>query len=362
MRVLFDITHPVNVYFFRHLIRRFDREGSPILVTTRDKDVTLELLSEFGIPHITISRRQKGLLGMAGELIQRNRKLIGLVRRFAPDVMVAAEGGVSVGPVGALLGIPQVVFDQVDIAPLQQLVGLTFARTICTSTSYRRRYGSRHVRFQGFLVQSYLDPRCFKPDLAALRLAGIEPTQPLIVLRLVRWSASHDRDKNRQALATQRLVQAVDRLSRLGRVLISSEDPLPPSLASYANPLPAIHLHSLLACARLVLAEGGTVGVEAGVLGTPAICFHTYDFGYLRALEKKYGVIRRVASLQEALDLAEVLLEQDDLHRQWSQRAVALFEDTVDVAEVMYRLITQAASGSAGIGRERMITPCSQGR
>jgi predicted glycosyltransferase len=362
MRLLFDITHPVNVYFFKDLIRRFSQEGSQVLVTARDKDVTLELLSSFGIPHVPISRQQRGLLGMAKELFQRNLRLIGLARRFRPDVMVASEGGVSVGPVGMMLGIPQVVFDQVDIAPLQQLVGLTFARTICTSSSYRRHYGSRHVRFRGFLVQSYLDPRRFRPDLAAIRQAGIEPTQPLIVLRLVRWSASHDRQNSRKALATQRLVQAVDRLSRFGRVLISSEEPLPPSLAPHANPVPAIHLHSLLACASLVLAEGGTVGVEAGVLGTPAICFHTYDFGYLRALEQKYRVIRRVASSQEALDLAEVLLEQDDLRRRWSERAKALFEDTVDVAEVMYRLVAQAASGSAGIGRKRRINPCGQGR
>jgi hypothetical protein len=362
MRLLFDITHPVNVYFFKHLIRRFGQEGGQVLVTARDKDVTLELLSSFAIPHITISRQQRGLLGMAGELIRRNLRLIGLARRFRPDVMVAAEGGVSVGPVGTMLGIPQVVFDQVDIAPLQQLVGLTFARLICTSTSYRRHYGSRHVRFRGFLVQSYLDPRRFRPDLAAMRQAGIEPTQPLIVLRLVRRSASHDRENTHQALATGRLIQAVDRLGRFGRVLISSEDPLPPPLAPYANPVPAIHLHSLLACAKLVLAEGGTVGVEAGVLGTPAICFHTYDFGYLRALEQKYGVIRRVATSQEALDLAEVLLEQDDLRQQWSERARALFEDTVDVPEVMYRLIAQAASGSAGISGERIIHPCDQSR
>ncbi|MCP4529656.1 MAG: DUF354 domain-containing protein, partial [Delftia sp.] len=114
MRVLFDVTHPFHVHLFKHLIRRFKADGHQVVVVARDKDVTLDLLDALGIPHQIISTRRWGIPAMAGELIERWLRLWRLARQFRPDVMVS-EIGVSIGLVGACLGVPRVVFDQAEL-------------------------------------------------------------------------------------------------------------------------------------------------------------------------------------------------------------------------------------------------------
>ena len=94
MRVLFDITHPANVHFFRHLISRLIHEEHQVLVTAREKDVTLALLDGLGIPHICISRRGVGLIRAAKELVVRDVRLLQVARRFRPDVPVGIENSV----------------------------------------------------------------------------------------------------------------------------------------------------------------------------------------------------------------------------------------------------------------------------
>lgn len=342
MKLLFDITHPVNVHFFKHLIWQFSEAGHDVLVTARAKDVALDLLKTLNIPHVCISRRRSGLLGMGVELLARDMRLAKLVRKFRPDVMVAAEGGVSVAPVGALLGIPTVIFDQVDQAKLQQLLGLPLATRICTSTSFLKDYGPRHSRFRGVLAQAYLDPRRFKPDPGPIIASGLNGDRPLIILRLVSWLASHD--MGRKGMSPDELSTAIRRLERFGQVWVSSENALPPGLAQYACPVPVAHLHSLLSMASLCLAEGGTVSVEAGLLGVPAICYNTYDFGYLRAMEKDAGLIRRVATLQAGLELAEEWLNQADIGASWKAKSQRWFQETDDVHTVMADVIQRVVA------------------
>jgi len=191
MRVLFDITHPAQVHFFGNVIRLLRKNGHQVVITTREKDVAISLLKALGMEHLCLSREGTGLVGMAGELLQRYARVLAVARAFQPDVMVA-EAGVSIGLVGLLLGIPRVVFESAEHARLQQVLGLPFATSIFTDITYRKQCGARHRRFRGVWVYSHLAPQYFKPDPARLRRAGVDPDQPYIVLRTVAWSAAHD--------------------------------------------------------------------------------------------------------------------------------------------------------------------------
>lgn len=344
MRVLFDITHPVHVHFYRYLIAEFKARGDTVCVTARDKDFTVELLRELGIEHVCLSRRRGSLAGMLLELAIRNARMMRQVRAFRPDVLVAAEGGVSIGLPGALSGVPRVVFDQVDHAPLQQWVGTTFASVVCTGTSYLKQHRGDHRRFRGFLAQAYLDPRRFRPDLARLRAAGVNPDAAYTVLRIVRWGATHD--LGRCGCTPGEIRQFVERLRRHGPVYVSSEQPLPPGLEDHRIPVKPLYLHDLLACAAVCAAEGGTVAVEAGILGTPAVLFHTYEFGYLKELEQRYGLIVRAPGVAAAVDSAERWLQDPGARALWQAKRRRLFEETDDVLARMRDVIESAANGS----------------
>jgi predicted glycosyltransferase len=126
MRVLFDIMHPAQAHVFKHLIWRLQREGHAVLITARQNDVTTDLLDAFGMEYVCLSRRRAGLAAMAWELVARNARLLQVSRGFRPDVMVARVG-ISIGPVGALLGVPRVVLEDTEHAWLQLALSIPFA-------------------------------------------------------------------------------------------------------------------------------------------------------------------------------------------------------------------------------------------
>jgi len=342
MRVLFEINHPAQVHFFKHLIWDLQRLGHGTLVVTREKDVTLPLLDSLDIPYHCLSAIGRGRLGMGVELVQRWAKLLGIARRFRPDVMMALTG-VSIGLVGRVLDVPRLVLEEAEHAKLQQMLALPFATRIFTGTGYTKDYGAKQVQFKGVWVQSYLHPDRFRADPAPLRAAGVDPDSPYIILRTVSWDAAHD--VGLRGLSEPQLREVVTRLSRFGRVLISSEGKLPASLEAHRNPVPVQHMHDLLAYATLYIGEGGTMAAEAAVLGVPAIFCNSLRVGYLVALEQQYGLAANTNSLLEGLPIAEEWLRRPDLKEQWRQRHAKLMAESEDVTTFMMRLIERTVPG-----------------
>lgn len=340
MKVLFDIVHPAQVHFFKNVIGLLRQRGDEVLVTARKKDVTLELLEALGIEYKCISTKGSNIFGLAAELVVRNFRLWKVARKFRPDVMVARVG-VAAGPVGKVLRIPTVIYDDMEKARLQAAVGMTFAKYICTGLGYYRDFGKRQVRFRGSPVYAYLAPEYFQPDKEPLRRAGLDPEKPYIFVRTVSWGASHD--VGRSGGGEEDLRRLMEKLSSFGRVIISAEEPLPQSLSQYENPVPAEHMHHLLAFASLCLVEGGTMAAEAAVLGVPVVCLGTYDFGYLRALEKEYELIYRPGSFDKAVQKAEELLGKPDLKQVWMAKRKKLLSESDNVTKFQLEMIDRAA-------------------
>ena len=141
------------------------------------------------------------------------------------------------------------------------------------------------------------------------------------------------------------VMDAAGRLSRYGRVLLSSEKPLGPALKAYANPVPTEHMHHLLSFARLFVGEGGTMAAEAALMGVPSIFSSPLATGFLLALERDYGLVRNVPTLGEAVELAEGLLATPDLRETWQRRRQDMLADSEDIPEFMWRVIHRAAAG-----------------
>jgi len=338
VRILVDINHPAHVHLFKNLIWLLQRRRHHVLVAARQKDVTTDLLDALGIEYVCLSRIGTGIVALGRELLTRYVRLFALARRFRPNAMIALSG-VTFGPVGAVLGIPRIVLEEAEHARLQRALSLPFATCVFTGTGYRGSHGARHRRFRGIWVQSYLDPKYFTPDPGPLRQAGLEPDQPYVVLRKVSWDAAHD--VGLQALSLDDEVAIVRRLGRFGRVLISSEAPLPDALEPYRSPVPVQHMHHLLAFARLYIGEGGTMAAEAAVLGTPAVFCSPLRCGYLNALEHEYGLLRNCNALADGAEIAEQLLAREDLAQTWRRRRRRLLDESEDVVEFMYNLLQE---------------------
>ncbi len=342
MRILFDITHPAQVHFFKNVIAALKQQGHQVKVTTRKKDVTLALLDGLGIEHTCLSAMGKGLFGMGRELMVRHARMLATCVAFRPDVLVARMG-ISIGPTGLLMGMPRIVFEDTEHARLQAMLSLPFATCICTGAGYTKDYGRRQVRFRGVPHLAYLAPNVFTPDPRPLREHGLDPDQPFILLRTVAWEAAHD--VGIKGASEEQVAEYVQRLSKFGRVIISSEKPLPPTLKPYENPVPVHRMLDVLAFSQLYIGEGGSMAAEAAVLGTPAVFCNRLRVGYLAALEQQWNLTHNCDTLDEGMPVAEQWLARPNLKQEWTARRQQMLDDSEDVNAFMLNLITGAAGG-----------------
>ena len=73
-RIAVDITHPAHFHFFKNAIYHWQQAGDEVLILSRDKDLTLQLLEEAGLMHRQLSRARGGLAGLALELAHNWRR------------------------------------------------------------------------------------------------------------------------------------------------------------------------------------------------------------------------------------------------------------------------------------------------
>lgn len=319
MRVLIDIVHPADVLFFKRPIEMLRARGDSVLILSRQKDVACSLLDGFGFPHQPVSRARSGLAGLAGELLGRDWAVFRAARRFRPHAMIGF-GGVAIAHAGRLLAIPAISFYDSETAWLQTRLTWPFISHLYVPDAYSGPTpAGRTTRLRGTKELSYLHPSAFTPDREAAIAHGLDPGRDNFLVRVVAWRANHDIGKKGWTAETLRAVIA--RLSRHGKVHLSSEADLPGDFQHLRYRGPTAGIHHLIGHCRLLVGESATMASEAAILGVPAI-YAAPDYpGYVRALEEAglVGTVTRpdaetiTAAIDAALarPLAETIAARD---------------------------------------------------
>ena len=261
MKLLIDISHPAHVHFFRHPLRLLRARGHEVLVTSRAKEVTLDLLRELGLEHIELSAmRQTGIMSLARELLVREVRLRRIVKQYKPDLLTAI-GGIFISHVGQLTRTPSVVFYDSPNAWLQNALTYPFASRVVVPRCYTGWLpAKRSMRYDGYHEISYLHPDYFMPNRNKAVSNGLAPEGDTFIVRLVAWAASHDiGERGLNDILVERIVGMLE--SR-GTVLVSSERPLPPRLSAYryhGNPAETGDSMDLGDVVRKIEARGASV-------------------------------------------------------------------------------------------------------
>ena len=174
MRILVDIGHPGHAHFYKHAIWQLQDRGHDVIVSARDKDVTLALLEHYKIPYHTLSSIGTGSWGLLKEFIQREWELLRFIRKNDPDI-VTAIGGLFIAPVCKLLGKTSIVFTDTEHVLLDRFLTYPIATAICTPDCFLKNLGKNHVRYAGYHELAYLHPDYFQPDPAVLDELGVSP-------------------------------------------------------------------------------------------------------------------------------------------------------------------------------------------
>lgn len=338
MRVLIDIGHPGHVHFFKHTIWQLQKQGHMVYISARKKDVTLELLDYYGFSYQTVSSVSTGRAGMYREYVQHEWNLLNLLHRLRPDV-VTAIGGVFIAPAAKIMRIPSLVFTDTEHVAADRYLTLPFATAICTPGCFKKDIGNHHLRYDGYHELAYLHPKRLQQDEGVLKELGILKTESFVLLRFVAWGASHDIDQHGFPIALK--YEAIQRLSKLARVFISSESSLPAEFEHYRLKISPHLIHDVLAHAALYLGEGATMATEAGILGTPSIYTSSLvgTMGNFIELMDRYQLVLSYNDPRQALDKAVELLENPNTKCVWQERRERLLSDKIDVTPFIIAMI-----------------------
>lgn len=338
MNILFDIGHPAHVHLFKNVIFSLKKKGHNVLVTARDKDVTIDLLNGYNIKYKVLTSIGRGKAGLFKEWIVRDYKLFQTARIFNPDLLVGVLNP-AIAHVSWLLRKKSIIFNDTEPAFLAQKITYPFADVICTPMVFNKNIGQKQIRYNGYHELAYLHPKYFTPNPSALNDLKLTENDQYIILRFISWRASHDVGQhginNKKELAKM--------LEKYGKVFITSEEELDPELEKYKLKISPEKLHDLLYYATLYIGEGATTASECAVLGTHAIYVNTLRLGYTDEEEEKYGLVYNFSNNEDiekkVFEKAVDLLNNPNLKQEGKLKREKLIKDKIDVTGFMVQFI-----------------------
>jgi predicted glycosyltransferase len=318
-----------------------ESEGHEVFVFARRKDIAIELLGRYEIPHTVLAGKSESLAGLAFRQAQYELGIFNRARKIDPDVMVAmSEPGVA--HTSVLLGCPSILFTDTEHAWLQNMLAFPFADVVCTPECFRDDIGPKQVRYPSYHELAYLHPNRFEPDETVLEDVGVDSDGDVVLVRLGDWSSSHDVGVS----GIDDPVALVREIEETGaEVLLSTEGDLPEGLGTRGFSLEPDRFHDLLAAIDLYVGEGGTTAAECAVLGTPAVYVSDLALGYLDELESTYDLVVNCTdegSTAAASEAARDALSQPE--RVFRQRRLALLSEKGDPTDIILEQLTGETS------------------
>jgi len=300
VKVWVDLTNSPHVLVMAPVIRRLQAAGHEVQVTARDFAQTLELCDRLGVERVAIGRHRGGsLLAKAGGLVDRSLALARFGRGRGFDVALG-HGSNDVTVAARLLRIPSSTMFDYEWATVQHNVNCRLAQGVVVPDAIPpqrlARYGAagKLHRYPGLKEEYYLAD--FEPDPAVLGELGLDPAEPIAVVRTPPAVSLYHRFEN------DLFGRVLERLQGAQTVVLPRTPSQRQELSAaggFLIPERAIDAQSLISYADLVVSAGGTMNREAVALGTPV--FTVFE-GKLGAVDEQLigeGRLRRLDSADE---------------------------------------------------------------
>jgi len=300
VRVWVDLTNSPHVLVLRPVIERLRAAGHEVQVTARDFAQTLQLCDRFGIGHTDIGKhRGARLMDKARGLVQRS----GALTRWAAERefdLAIGHGSNDITVAAAFLQIPCSTTFDYEWAAVQHTVNCRLAQSVVVPDAIPPerlyRYGGRGKlsAYEGLKEEYYLAD--FEPDPVVVSDLGLDPSEPIVVVRTPPAVSLYHRFENdlfgavlERLRGTQTVV--LPRTAEQRAQLLS--------LGAFVIPERAIDAQSLIALADLVVSAGGTMNRGAVALGTPV---YTVFESRLGAVDERLiadGRMQRLESVEQ---------------------------------------------------------------
>ena len=191
MRIVVDINHPAHVHYFKNFIWEMEKRGHEILVTASEKDISYLLLEKYGLPYVKIGNYGGSMIRKMINMPLLDMKMYRAVKDFQPDLFLGF-GSIRGAHASKMLGKTCIALDDTEHAKWEHRLYVPFTDVILTPTCFRKEFGDKHIRYNGYTELQYLHPTRFTPNPAVLDELGLTPDDRYTVIRFVSWQASHD--------------------------------------------------------------------------------------------------------------------------------------------------------------------------
>lgn len=342
MRYLFDIGHPAEFHYFSKVIEWLLKKGHEVLITARDKDVTLDLVKKSGLDYINTGKNLPSKIGKIFSLFRNDICILKAIKKFKPHLIVNFFSPFA-AQAGWLCRKPIIGFHDTEIASVSIRLAQPFTTVVVVPECYTRQLPEKKtIRFRGYFELCHLHPRYFTPDPSVRDILGIENNEKYVLTRFISRHAIHDIGLNGMSMDIKK--RAVREFSRLARVFVSSEEKLPHELELYRIDIPPEKMHDVLFFASLCYGESATMSAESAMLGTPAIYLDDRGRGYSHDLEKRYGLVFNFSlnprAIEQSVQRGIELIQEND-EQKWQARRQQLLGENIDVSRFMLWFIEQ---------------------
>jgi predicted glycosyltransferase len=333
MNILVDINHPNDVHMLKNFMWVMEKKGHKIIITASKKNISYDLLNAYNFSYYKLGSYGSTLLSKMIQIPILDLKSYYTIRKLDIDILIGCNS-VRNSHVSKLIGKPSITIDDSENAFLEHMLYAPFTNVIITPYFYKKDFGKKHIKFQGFNELSYLHEKYFKPDPGVLDLLNLSKDDVIILLRLVKWDANHDIGQK----GFSDVGYIIDNLKEYGNVFVSSEVP-DKKYKEYELKIPPEKYLDLLYYSSLYIGEGGASASEAALLGTQAIFINTITCSFLEELEKRYGIVKNIHNPKLATkylrDVAINYLSNKNLKKEGKLIREKILNENIDITQFL---------------------------
>lgn len=342
MNILVDICHPGQVHLLKNLIWELKKKNHSVIITLKNITAAKELLKLYGINFIDLGNKSDSILGKGVNQLKYNLKIHQIAKRY--NINLGIGSSVTLAQVSKFTRMISFFLDDDDdnVEPLLVKFAHPFADYVISPDVLKgKRRKKNTIFYSGYHELAYLHPNYFSPDHSVLNQIGLRQGVPFFVMRFNAFKAHHDKGAKGLSLYDKR--KLIHRLTKHGKVLITTERDIEPEFEQYKIKISPDKIHSLLYYATIFIGDSQTMTSEAAVLGTPVIRCNSFvgKISYLNEEEHKYGLTYGFLPTQseKMFDKVEELLSIKNLKSKWQEKRKKLLSDKIDVTAFIVWLV-----------------------
>jgi uncharacterized protein len=356
LRVWIDSLTPKHALFFTPLRQALKARNHEVLVTTRKYREAVQTLQLKKIPFTIVGEHGGGTAyGKLTASAHRITRLAELINTWKPDIAVSFSSP-EAARVAFGLAIPHIAANDSPHAWRVAKLTVPLSHYVCypwiiPRTIWEKLGANRNslAPYRALDAAAWL--KGFKPDPRILPTLGLDPDRPIIFLRTEEAFAAYLMDKaTDKAPVVLPIIKELLKRRLDAQIVVSTRYGLQaPILKKTFHKKITVLDHivdspSLLAHSAIFIGSGGTMTVEAALLGTIAIsCFPGQKPLYISYLEKK-KLVDTIFSPKLIVSKAAEALTSPEKYATREEKGRALLNWMEDPAQRILGKITDAVS------------------